>query len=76
MIPIFGEELMARRTISLELLDKFSVDDETGQLYWRDREVITVVSLPWWVNWSAIAVAIGTVVVALVEVGKVVVHGF
>jgi hypothetical protein len=45
---------MTKKTISLEQLDQFSVDEETNQLYWRDRAVMTVVSLPLWVQASAL----------------------
>lgn len=66
---------MTKRPITLEQLDQFSVEDETNQLYWRNKEVVTVVSLPWWVNLSAIAVGLGTAAVAAVEVARVIVHG-
>lgn len=51
---------MARKTITQDQLDQFSVDDETNQLYWRDRAVMTVVSLPWWIQVSALAGGLGT----------------
>jgi len=65
---------MARKTISIDLLDSFSVDDETS--YWCDKEVVTMISLPWWVNGSAIAVGLCAVATLVIEVGKVAVHGF
>ncbi len=55
---------MSRKTISQDQLDGFSVDDKTNQLYWRDRAVMTVVSLPWWVQVSALAGGLGTAVSA------------
>jgi hypothetical protein len=59
---------MARQTISIDQLDGLSVDDETNQLYWRGRGVMTVTSLPWWVQVSALAGGLGTAVSALVAV--------
>ncbi len=66
---------MARKTISLEQLDQFSVDEQTNQLYWRNKEVVTMISLPWWVNAAAIAVGLSAVATLIIEVGKVIVHG-
>ena len=67
---------MPQKTITLEQLDNFSVDEVTSQLYWKQKEVVTVVSLPWWVNASAIAVGLCAVVTLVIEVTKVAVHGF
>lgn len=61
---------MSRKTISQDQLDGFSVDDDTNQLYWHDRAVMTVVSLPWWVQVSALAGGLGTAVSAAVAVIK------
>jgi hypothetical protein len=51
-----------RRTISLDELDHFQIDDER-MLYWDGEPVITMskFSLPWWVNGAALAVALSTV---------------
>ena len=65
---------MARKTITLEQLDQFSIDDETNQLFWRDHRVMTVVSLPLWVQVSALAGGLGTAVSAAVAVIRLV-HG-
>lgn len=59
---------MARKTISQDQLDGFSIDDETNQLYWLNKEVMTVISLPWWVQISALAAALSTVALAVVTV--------
>jgi len=67
---------MVRKTISQDQLDGFSIDEETSQLYWHDREVVTVISLPWWVNGAAIAVGLCAIATLVIEIGKVVVHGF
>jgi hypothetical protein len=63
---------MPRKTITLELLDNFSVDTESQQLFWRDRAVMTVVSLPWWVQVSALAGGIGTAVSAAVALVRLI----
>lgn len=59
---------MPRETVSLEQLDNFSVDSETNQLYWRNEAVMTVVSLPWWVQVSALAGGVGTAVSAVAAI--------
>lgn len=60
--------IMARNRISLEQLDQFSVDESTNQLYWRENQVVTVISLPWWVQVSALAGGLGTAAGAIVGV--------
>lgn len=66
---VLGERgRMTRKKITLEQLDSFQVDDETRQLYWHDKAVMTVVSLPWWVQVSALAGGLGTAVSAIVAV--------
>ncbi len=55
---------MARKPIALEQLDDFSVDDETNQLFWHGKAVMTVISLPWWVQVAALAGGLGTAVSA------------
>jgi hypothetical protein len=57
---------MPRRPISLEQLDNLSVDSETNQLFWHDKAVMTVVSLPWWVQVAALAGGLGSAISALV----------
>lgn len=59
---------MPRRRISQDQLDNFSVDTETNQLFWRDREVVTVISLPWWVQVAALAGSLSAVTMAVVAV--------
>lgn len=63
---------MARKRITLEQLDSFEVDEETHHLYWRDKAVMTVMSLPWWVQVSALAGGLGTAVSAIVAVIRLV----
>jgi hypothetical protein len=57
---------MAVKTISQDQLDNFSVDEETSQLYWRGNQVVTVISLPWWVQVSALASGLGTAAGAII----------
>lgn len=59
---------MARKRISQDQLDQFSIDDETNELFWRDKKVMTVMGLPWWVQVSALAGGLGTAVSAVVAV--------
>jgi hypothetical protein len=59
---------MTRKTISQDQLDGFAIDDETNQLYWRGNSVVTVTSLPLWVQISALAGGLGTAVSAGVAV--------
>lgn len=61
---------MARKKISQDQLDGFSVDDETNQLYWQGKAVMTVMSLPWWVQFSALVASLATAVSAGVAVIK------
>lgn len=63
---------MAERPISIDEMDKFGVDPETMQLYWHGKEVIVAASLPRWVQWSAIAAAIATVVQAFAAMQPIV----
>ena len=66
---------MPRKTISIEQLDNFTVDTETNQLFWREKAVMTVVSLPLWVQVSALAGGLGTAVSAVVAVIRLAKYG-
>lgn len=57
---------MARRTIDSDSFDRMSIDDETGKIYWDNREVVTTLSLPWWGQWALLITAAATSVMALV----------
>jgi len=59
---------MSRKTISIDQLDGFSIDEENNALFWRGHAVMTVTSLPWWVQVSALAGGLGTAVSAIVAV--------
>jgi len=59
---------MARKTVTLEQLDNFTVDDKTNELFWRDKPVVTTMSLPWWVHVAALAGGFGAVVSAIATV--------
>lgn len=61
---------MSIQKIGMEQLDNFSVDEATNRLYWKDKQVMTVVSLPWWVQVSALAGGLGTAVSAAVAVAN------
>lgn len=59
---------MTIRTIQQRELDGLGIDDETNELYWRGRLVVTKMSLPWWVHWGVIVTALGTFVIAAASV--------
>jgi hypothetical protein len=59
---------MTKKKISYEQFDNFSVDDETNQLYWRDKPVVTAISLPTWLQIAALAGGIGGGVSAIVAI--------
>ena len=59
---------MAKKPITVDQFDRMAVDEETNQLYWDGRAIMTVVSLPWWVQVSALAGGLGTAVSAIVAV--------
>ena len=61
---------MSIQKIGMEQLDNFSVDEPTNRLYWKGNEVVTVVSLPWWVQVSALAGGLGTAISAAVAVAQ------
>ncbi len=60
---------MPRKTISLEKMDNFEVDDD-GRLYWQGERVLTEVrlSLPRAVNIAVISAAAATVLTFLLGV--------
>lgn len=55
----------------MDELDRLGIDDETGRLFWDDKEVVTSMSLPSWVHISAVVTAISTAVAALATVAPV-----
>ncbi len=58
-----------RRTITMEELDHFEVD-ESGQIYWKGTRIITEqrLTLPLAVNVAAVAAGIATVATAAISV--------
>ena len=67
---------MTISTISLDQLDRLSVDDVSGRLYWDGKEVVTTLSLPWYVNIAVIIGASGAVVAALWPIFRFYVYGY
>ena len=53
------------RTITMDELDGFKIDDATGQLYWQDSKVRTRLSLPDWAAAAAVCAATATVIQAV-----------
>lgn len=58
---------MPRQAISLDQFDRLTIDPETHQLYWDGKELVTKMSLPWWVQASAVAAAVSTVLMCLMR---------
>jgi hypothetical protein len=58
---------MTRKTIGQDQLDNFSVDDETNQLYWRGKAVVTVFAVPDWAKIAALAGGFGGALSAIVN---------
>ena len=55
---------MALLAITLDQLDRLSVDD-AGRLYWDGQQIVTTLSLPWYVNLAIIVGALAAVVGAV-----------
>lgn len=51
---------MPLKTISIDELDNFKIDTETRRLFWYEKEIVTTMRLPWWVNVSAIMTGVST----------------
>lgn len=58
---------MAIKKISIDDLDNFAIEEHTNKLYWNGQRVVTQMSLPWWVQASAIVTAVSAGVVAFIE---------
>jgi hypothetical protein len=54
---------MAMSPITLDQIERLAVDDG-GRLYWDGQQVVTTLSLPWYVNMAIIVGALATVVTA------------
>lgn len=59
--------MATRKTISLEGLDQFEVD-EYNQLYWRGQQVVTTMRLPFLVNVALLLTSVATGVSAVAAV--------
>jgi hypothetical protein len=70
LLSLTPEVAMVRQTISMEKLDGFSVDEETNQLYWRDKAVVTVFAVPDWAKYAALAGGFGGGLSALVNLAR------
>jgi len=56
---------MAIQKIALDQLDRLSVDDVTGRLFWDGKEIVTTLSLPMIVNIALIITALAAIVAAV-----------
>lgn len=56
---------MTIQPITLAQLDRLSVDDATRRLYWDGKEVVTTMTLPWYVNFLIIVGVLAALVSAL-----------
>jgi hypothetical protein len=59
---------MAKRTITQDQLDGFSIDEDTNQLFWHDRAIVTPIGLPMWVQIAAVVGGFAGAVTALVNI--------
>jgi hypothetical protein len=60
-----GSGEMAIQKIALDQLDRLSVDDVTGRLFWDGKEIVTTLSLPMIVNIALIITALAAIVAAV-----------
>lgn len=56
---------MTIQKITLDQLDRLSVDDVTGRLFWDGKEIVTTLSLPSIVNVALIVGALAALIAAL-----------
>jgi hypothetical protein len=61
---------VAIHPISIDQLNLLSVDDETGRIFWNGQEIVTTLSLPWYVNLAIIIGAAAAVITALWPIFK------
>jgi hypothetical protein len=55
---------MAQHPITLDQLDRLAVDD-AGRLYWDGQQIVTTLSLPWYVNLAIILGAAAAIISAV-----------
>ena len=61
---------MAPKTISQDQLVHFSVDEETNQLFWRGRAIVTPISLPMLVQIAAVVGGFAGAITAIVNITR------
>ncbi len=59
---------MAPQSISSNDIVRLKVDAENGRLYWDDKEIVTTMALPWWVQVAAVITAVSTSILAVTAV--------
>lgn len=60
---------MAAHPIALDDLARLAIDDGNGRLFWDGKEVLTVLSLRWYVE---VAIIVGAVAAAIAAVWPIV----
>lgn len=60
---------MTVQTISMEQLDRLGVD-ESGRLFWDGKEVLTVLSLRWYVEAAIIVGAAAGIIAAIWPIAR------
>lgn len=59
---------MAPQSISSNDIARLKVDAGNGRLYWDDKEIVTTMALPWWVQVAAVVTAVSTSTLAVTAV--------
>lgn len=59
---------MAIKGITWDDLKRMGVDPDTGRLYWDGKEVVTALTLPWWVMVAAVVTAASSATLAITAV--------
>ena len=61
---------MAIEKISIDGMERLSVDTADGRLFWDGKEIVTAMALPWWVQVAAVVTAASTAVLAIAAVAQ------
>ena len=59
---------MAPQPITWNDIERLKVDAGNGRLYWDDKEIVTTMALPWWVQIAAVITAVSTSILAVTAV--------
>jgi hypothetical protein len=67
---------MAIQPITLDQVARLAVDDNSGRLYWDGKEIVTMLSLPWYVSVAVIIGAAAAVIAAVWPIVRFCVYGY